>query len=144
MSIRETHINDAIVGIQMAQAVIEFAMESGKFSSEIVMNDMQERSDDLDAAVQLLMNIRDCKDQTAEEENAKNARIAIESEEVPTDKGAINAMKRVRNYCATRPCSLCVFYSADDHCAIANAQPVCFRTREELEEDDDHHGTEEN
>lgn len=59
MSTRETRINDAIVGIRMAQAVIEFAMESGKFSSQIVMDDMQERSDDLDAAVQLLMNIRD-------------------------------------------------------------------------------------
>lgn len=138
MSTREKKINEAIIDIRMAQAVIEFAMESGKFESKIVMDDMQDQSDGLDHVAQLLMDIRDGKDQTAEEENAKNARRAIESEEVPTDKGAINAMKRVRNYCATRPCSSCVFYSADNHCAIANAKPVCFRTREELEEDDDH------
>lgn len=59
MSARETRINEAIVGIRMAQAVIEFAMESGKFESSIVLNDMQDQSDGLDHVAQLLMDIRD-------------------------------------------------------------------------------------
>lgn len=141
---RETRINEAIVGIRMAQAVIEFAMESGKFESSIVLNDMQERSDDLDVAVQLLMDIRNGKELTDEEENDENARRAMgmvelctnESEEVPTDKGAIIAMKRLRNYCKRTDCNHCVFYKhGDGHCTVSNkANPSWFRTREESED----------
>lgn len=61
--INEKKINDAIIYIRMAQAVIEFAMESGKFSSQIVMDDMQDQSDGLDYVAQLLMNIRDGKEE---------------------------------------------------------------------------------
>ena len=59
MSTRETRINEAIVGIRMAQAVLKFVMESGKFESKIVMDDMQDQSDGLDHVAQLLMDIRD-------------------------------------------------------------------------------------
>ena len=62
MSTRETRINEAIVGIRMAQAVLKFVMESGKLESKIVMDDMQDQSDGLDIAVQLLMDIRDGKE----------------------------------------------------------------------------------
>ena len=131
MSTRETRINEAIVGIRMAQAVIEFAMESGKFESSIVLNDMQERSDDLEVAVQLLMDIRNGKELTDEEENDENARRAMgmvelctnESEEVPTDKGAIHAMKMLRNYCKRTDCNHCVFYKQATATAL-------FRTRQ--------------
>lgn len=143
MSTRETRINEAIVGIRMAQAVIEFAMESGKFESSIVLNDMQERSDDLDVAVQLLMDIRDGKELTDEEENDENARRAMgmvelctnESEEVPTDKGAIIAMKRLRNYCESKDCTSCVFHPAghNHRCTISYTHPFCFVTGEEAE-----------
>lgn len=60
--IKETKINDAIVIIRMTQALLEFVMEGGKFESEIVLEDMQRQSDDLDYVAQLLMNIRDGKE----------------------------------------------------------------------------------
>ena len=61
-AIVEEKINEAIVNIRMAQAVIEFAMESGKFESKIVMDDMHDQSDGLDHVAQLLMDIRDGKE----------------------------------------------------------------------------------
>ena len=60
--INEEKINEAIVNIRMAQAVIEFAMESGKFESDIVLADMHDQSDGLDHVAQLLMDIRDGKE----------------------------------------------------------------------------------
>ena len=77
MSTRETRINEAIVSIRMAQAVLKFVMESGKFESKIVMDDMQDQSDGLDHVAQLLMDIRDGKEPTVEEENVENARRAM-------------------------------------------------------------------
>ena len=73
MSTRETRINEAIVSIRMAQAVLKFVMESGKFESKIVMDDMQDQSDGLDHVAQLLMDIRNGKELTDEEENDENA-----------------------------------------------------------------------
>ena len=75
--IKEEKINDAIVNIRMAQAVLKFVMESGKFESKIVMDDMQDQSDGLDHVAQLLMDIRDGKELTDEEENDENARRAM-------------------------------------------------------------------
>lgn len=62
MSTRETRINEAIVSIRMAQAVLKFVMESGKFESDIVLADMHDQSDGLDHVAQLLMDIRDGKE----------------------------------------------------------------------------------
>ena len=129
--IKEEKINDAIVNIRMAQAVLKFVMESGKFESKIVMDDMQDQSDGLDHVAQLLMDIRDGKELTDEEENDENARRAMgmvelctnESEEVPTDKGAIHAMKMLRNYCKRTDCNHCVFYKQATATAL-------FRTRQ--------------
>lgn len=57
--IKETKINEAIVAVRFAQAAFEFVMESNKFQSSIVLDDMQDCSDGLDTVANLLMEIRD-------------------------------------------------------------------------------------
>jgi hypothetical protein len=58
-----------------------------------------------------------------------------ESEEVPTDKGAINAMKVLRHYCESKDCISCVFHPAghNHRCTISYTHPFCFVTGEEAE-----------